>query len=74
MALGSVNVSFNGGIGVLSPGVTMSGVLTMLAVNGDYDAFTGHVMLKDSTSTSITLKSNPSVSQNIRVNYIIIYW
>jgi hypothetical protein len=71
---GSVNVSFTAGIGVISLGVTMNGVLTMLAANGDYDAFTGHIMLKDSTSTSITVKSNPTVTQTLRVNYIVIYW
>lgn len=73
IAAGSVNVSFTSGLGTLSPGITMSGVLTMLAANGDYDAFTGHVMLKDSSSTSITLKTSPVVTQTVRVNYIIIY-
>jgi hypothetical protein len=71
---GSVNVSFSAGIGVVSLGVTMNGVLTMIAANGDYDAFTGHIMLKDSTTTSITVKSNPVATQTIRVNYIVIYW
>lgn len=74
MVCGSVNISVSAGIGTISPGVTMTGVVTMIAANGDYDAFTGHVMLKDSTSTSITIKTSPSVSQTIRVNYIIIYW
>ena len=74
MVCGSVNIFVSSGIGTISPGVSMSGVVSMLAANGDYDAFTGHVMLKDSTTTSITIKTSPSVSQTIRVNYIIIYW
>lgn len=77
MFAGSVNVSVAGGVGTIFLPLTVTGYVSIVATNGDYDAYTGHIMLKDSNaggSPYFTFKTSPSVSQIVRVNYVVVYW
>ena len=74
---GSVNTYVSNGLGTVELPVTVTGYITVLAMNGDYDAYSGHIMLKDSYAGSdarFTFRTSTSVSQTIRVNYFVIYW
>jgi hypothetical protein len=74
---GSVNISVSAGIGTVDLPVTVVGYQAILAVNGDYDAYTGYLQLKDSFAGSdakFTVKTSTAVTQTVRVNYMLVYW
>jgi hypothetical protein len=77
MQAGSVNTYVSNGLGTVELPTTVVGYVSIIAINGDYDAYSGHIMLKDSYAGSdarFTFRTSTSVSQTIRVNYIAIYW
>jgi hypothetical protein len=77
MLAGSSVVSVSSGLGTVDVPVTVTGYATIVVSNGDYDAYNNAINLKDSYAGSdsrFTIKTATTVSQTVRVNYVIFYW
>jgi hypothetical protein len=77
MHVGSVLVNVVAGLGEVNLPFTVVGYAGIIACNGDYDAYNNAINLKDSEAGSdanFTIKTATSVTQTVRVNYMVAYW